>query len=53
MNGQLFTNSVQDLLSQAANIANHYNHKSLKPIHTLGACLNNDFCLSLLIFFWR
>ena len=46
MNGQLFTNSVQDLLNQAASIANHYNHKSLKTIHTLGACLNNDFCLS-------
>ena len=46
MNGQLFTNSVQDLLNQAASIANHYNHKSLKPIHTLVACLNNDFCLS-------
>ncbi len=46
MNGQLFTDSVQDLLNQAASIANHYDHASLKPIHTLGACLNNDFCLS-------
>ncbi|HEV2600775.1 MAG TPA: AAA family ATPase [Candidatus Babeliales bacterium] len=46
MNGQLFTDSVQDLLNQAARIANRYNHELLKPIHTLGACLNNDFCLS-------
>ncbi len=46
MNGQFFTDSVEDLLNQSARIANHYNHESLKPIHTLGACLNNDFCLS-------
>ena len=46
MNDQLFTDSAQDLINQAASIANRYNHKSLKPIHTLGACLNNDFCLS-------
>lgn len=46
MNGQFFTDSVEDLLNQSARIANHYNHESLEPIHTLGACLNNDFCLS-------
>lgn len=46
MNGQLFTDSVEDLLNQSVKIANHYNHESIKPIHTLGACLNNDFCLS-------
>lgn len=46
MNGQLFTDSVEDLLNQAVSIANRYNHESIKPIHTLGACLNNDFCLS-------
>ncbi len=46
MHGQLFTDSVQDLLNQSASLANRYNHESLRPIHTLGACLNNDFCLS-------
>ena len=51
MNGQLFTDSVQELLNQAASIANRYHHESLKPIHMLAACLNNDFCLSFFNFF--
>jgi len=45
MNG-LFTDSVQDLLNQSAIIANRYHHPTLKPLHTLSACLNNEFCLS-------
>ncbi len=45
MKGQ-FTDSVQDLINQAARIANQYHHESLKPVHLLAACLNNDFCVS-------
>ncbi|MFC1842386.1 ATP-dependent Clp protease ATP-binding subunit [Candidatus Dependentiae bacterium] len=46
MNNDLFTDAVQDLINQSAAIANGYQHASLKPIHTLDACLDNDFCRS-------
>ena len=47
MNGQqLFTDSVQDLINQAAEIASRSTHQLLKPIHMLSACLGNEFCLS-------
>lgn len=46
MNGDLFTNSSQDLINQSAAIANQNNHASLKPIHTLAACMENGFCTS-------
>lgn len=44
MNGDLFTNSSQDLINQSAAIANKNNHATLKPVHTLAACLENGFC---------
>ena len=46
MEETLFTNSVQNLINQSAALANQYGHGSLRPIHTLGACLDNDFCVS-------
>lgn len=46
MEETLFTNSVQSLINQSAALANQYGHGTLKPIHTLGACLDNDFCVS-------
>lgn len=46
MEETLFTNSVQNLINQSAALANQYGHDTLKPLHTLGACLDNDFCVS-------
>lgn len=51
MNNQLLTTSVQDLINQSAAIAHRYHHATLKPLHTLSACLNNEFCLSFFSLF--
>lgn len=46
MNNDLFTNASQDLINQSAAIANKSSNASLQTIHTLAACLDNEFCSS-------
>jgi len=46
MNSESFTNAAQDLINQSAAIARDRSSSTLKPIHTLAACLNNEFCSS-------
>ena len=51
MNNNIFTDAVQHLINQSAVIANQYHHALLKPLHTLDAGLQNEFCLSFFNFF--
>ncbi|KKP29365.1 MAG: ATP-dependent Clp protease ATP-binding subunit ClpB [candidate division TM6 bacterium GW2011_GWF2_30_66] len=46
MNNDLFTNASQELINQSAAIANKNSHGTLLPLHTLAACMENDFCSS-------
>jgi len=46
VNSESFTNAAQDLINQSASIASKHASSTLKPIHTLAACLHNEFCSS-------